>query len=159
VSLAALAVPAHVPLAVATRGGTVESIHFGSVAVADRTGRVVRSAGDPNALTFTRSALKPVRALPFVACGGIERFGFSPPQVALLCASHSGEPRHVDGQRRGLVPAVVAVLDQLGLRRLRTRGTGRLAASAAHQRPRRRYGRAEAGRCLGQKVIGALTAE
>ncbi|HYT98652.1 MAG TPA: asparaginase, partial [Casimicrobiaceae bacterium] len=54
------------------------------------------SAGDPEALTFTRSALKPVQALPFVAAGGVERFGFAPEQVALLCASHSGEPRHVD---------------------------------------------------------------
>ena len=47
-------------------------------------------------LTFTRSALKPLQALPFVAGGGVERFGFSRAQVALLCASHSGEPRHVD---------------------------------------------------------------
>ena len=47
-------------------------------------------------MTFTRSALKPLQALPFVAAGGVERFGFTPPQVALLCASHSGEPRHVE---------------------------------------------------------------
>jgi L-asparaginase II len=88
--------PAHVPLAIATRGGTTESIHCGSVAVADRSGRVLFAAGDPATLTFTRSALKPLQALPFVAGGGVERFGFSLPQVALLCASHSGEPRHVD---------------------------------------------------------------
>jgi L-asparaginase II len=47
-------------------------------------------------MTFTRSALKPLQALPFVAGGGVERFGYSQPQVALLCASHSGEARHVD---------------------------------------------------------------
>ncbi len=46
---------------------------------------------------MTRSALKPLQALPFVAAGGVERFGYSPAQVALMCASHSGEPRHVDG--------------------------------------------------------------
>jgi L-asparaginase II len=40
--------------------------------------------------------LKPLQALPFVAAGGIARFGYAPPQVALLCASHAGEPRHVD---------------------------------------------------------------
>ncbi len=33
--------------------------------------------------------------MPFVAAEGHRRFGFSVPQVALLCASHSGEPRHV----------------------------------------------------------------
>lgn len=69
---------------------------MGSVAVVDRDGRVLFSAGDPHTLTFTRSALKPLQALPFVAGGGVERFGFSQPQVALLCASHSGEPRHVE---------------------------------------------------------------
>jgi L-asparaginase II len=44
---------------------------------------------------MTRSALKPFQAMPFVAAGGPERFGYSQAQVALLCASHSGEPRHV----------------------------------------------------------------
>ena len=88
--------PIHVPLAVATRGGAVESTHYGAVAVTDRDGRVLYSAGDPELVTFTRSALKPLQALPFVAGGGVERFGYSLAQTALLCASHSGEPRHVD---------------------------------------------------------------
>jgi len=90
------AAPRHAPLAVATRGGAVESVHFGSVAVVDRAGRLLYATGDPAVMTFTRSALKPLQALPFVAAGGIERFGFTPPQVALLCASHAGEPRHVE---------------------------------------------------------------
>ncbi len=87
---------AHVPLAVATRGSAVESIHYGSVAVVDRDGRVLHCAGDPNTLTFTRSALKPVQALAFVNDGGAERFRFDSRQLALMCASHSGEPRHVE---------------------------------------------------------------
>jgi L-asparaginase II len=77
------------------RGGTEESVHFGSVAVVDRDGRLLYAAGDPDVLTFTRSALKPLQAIPFVAAGGVDRYGFSPAQVALMCASHSGEPRHV----------------------------------------------------------------
>jgi len=90
------AVPSHhVPLAEVTRGPAVESVHYGSVAVVDRAGRVILALGDPHFTTFTRSALKPLQALPFVAGGGPDRFGYSPPQVALLCASHSGEPRHV----------------------------------------------------------------
>ena len=87
--------PTHAPLAVATRGDTVESIHFGSVAVVDVDGRLRSFCGDPLTATFTRSTLKPFQAIPFVRDGGIERFGYSQPQVALLCASHSGEPRHV----------------------------------------------------------------
>jgi len=88
--------PTHAPLARATRGDAVDSVHYGSVAVVDAEGQLIHAAGDPEHLTLTRSALKPLQAIPFAAAGGIERFGFSPPEVALMCASHSGEPRHVD---------------------------------------------------------------
>jgi L-asparaginase II len=85
----------HAPLAVVIRGNATESFHSGSVAVVDRHGRLLHAAGDPASPTMTRSALKPFQAMPFVAADGVERFGFSAAQVALLCASHSGEPRHV----------------------------------------------------------------
>jgi L-asparaginase II len=91
------AAPRHVPLAAVMRGPAVESVHYGSVAVADRHGGLLYAAGDPFVLTMTRSSLKPFQAMPFVAAGGVERFGFTPDQVALLCASHSGEERHVAG--------------------------------------------------------------
>ena len=97
--------PGHVPLAVATRGGGVESIHWGSVAVVDRAGRVLHAAGEPGAVVFTRSALKPLQALPFVRDGGPARFGYERAQVALLCASHSGEARHVEAVRDMLARA------------------------------------------------------
>ncbi|MFO1396645.1 MAG: asparaginase [Burkholderiales bacterium] len=93
-SRAAPATP-HVPLTAVTRNGTLESVHAGSVAVVDRDGRVLYAAGDPGVLTFTRSALKPLQALPFVAAGGPARFGYTQPEIAMLCASHAGEPRHV----------------------------------------------------------------
>ena len=86
----------HAPLAAVTRGNAVESLHAGSVAVVDRHGRLLHAAGNPAFSTMTRSALKPFQAMPFVAAGGIGRFGYSEAQVALLCASHSGEPRHVE---------------------------------------------------------------
>jgi L-asparaginase II len=88
--------PSHVPLVEVTRGPAVESVHHGAVAVVDRTGRLLHAAGNPHALTFTRSSLKPLQALPFVAAGGPRHFGYSRAQTALLCASHSGEPRHVE---------------------------------------------------------------
>lgn len=90
-----VASPAHVPLAAVIRGDADESLHYGSVAVVDADGRLLFSAGDPNALIFTRSALKPLQALPFVRDGGPARYGYSNAQIALLCASHSGEARHV----------------------------------------------------------------
>jgi L-asparaginase II len=98
--------PPHAPLAVATRGDAIEAAHYGSVAVVDASGRLLAAAGDPHHLTMTRSALKPLQAMPFAAAGGVERFGFSAEQVALLCASHSGEPRHVE--------AVAAMLARSG---------------------------------------------
>lgn len=84
------------PLAQATRGGQVESVHFGSVAVVNACGEVLYHAGDPHFLTFTRSALKPFQALPFLRARGPAHFGFSSREMALLCASHSGEPVHID---------------------------------------------------------------
>jgi L-asparaginase II len=85
-------------------------VHYGSVAVVDGAGRLVFAAGNPHYITATRSSLKPLQALPLVARGGVERFGFSQEQVALLCASHSGEPRHVEAvadmlKRIGCTPA------------------------------------------------------
>jgi len=83
-----------VPLAVVERGDTVESVHLGSVAVVDADGRLVAGAGDPEVLTWTRSTLKPLQALPFVAAGGPARFGYGEVELALMCASHSGEALH-----------------------------------------------------------------
>jgi len=87
--------PPHVPLALVTRGDGVDAVHYGSVAVVNRDGRLLYAAGDPDFPAMTRSALKPFQAIPLVASGAADRFGFGPAELALLCASHSGEPRHV----------------------------------------------------------------
>jgi L-asparaginase II len=96
-----------VPLIETYRGGTLECIHFGAVAVTDTQGRVVAQAGDAHWRSFTRSTLKALQALPFVEAGGPRLFGFSRENVALMCASHSGEPMHV--------AQVDAMLDKAGL--------------------------------------------
>jgi L-asparaginase II len=83
------------PLIQTERGGLAECVHFGAVAVVDAGGRLLASAGDAQRLTFTRSTLKPFQALPFMEAGGAEHFGLDGPQLALLCASHNGEDRHV----------------------------------------------------------------
>jgi L-asparaginase II len=87
---------AFVPLIESYRGGTLESVNFGAVAVSDAQGRLIASAGDPRWLTFTRSTLKPFQALPFMQSGGAQAMGFTSQNIALLCASHSGEPMHVE---------------------------------------------------------------
>jgi L-asparaginase II len=100
--------PAHVPLVVTTRGGLVECVHYGSVAVVDTKGKLIAGVGDPTALNFTRSALKPLQALPFVEAGGMSRFNFTSQELALMCASHGGERVHVDLAAR--------ILDRIGAR-------------------------------------------
>jgi L-asparaginase II len=97
-----LRAPRHAPLIATTRGGHVERVHYGSIAVVDEAGVLVAGAGDPQSLNFTRSALKPLQALPFVDDDGPARFGFSSYEVALMCASHSGEAMHVEVAQRML---------------------------------------------------------
>src|SRR5262245_50270144 len=102
---ASVATVAHAPLTAIFRGGIVESVHVGSIAVVDRDGRLLFAAGEPESVTFARSSLKPLQALPFVAAGGLERFRYTAPETALLCASHSGEPRHVEAAAAMLAKA------------------------------------------------------
>ncbi len=78
------------------RGSFVESRHRVHVAVVDGDGRLVARAGDPDLVTFWRSAAKPFQALPLVADGAADRFGLTSEELAIACASHSSEPRQVE---------------------------------------------------------------
>src|SRR5688572_21353657 len=82
-------------LAKVFRGDTVESMHRGHLVALDGDGNTVVSIGDPKSVTFYRSAAKPFQALPFITSGAADAFGFSDEEIALACASHSGEARHV----------------------------------------------------------------
>ena len=85
----------HVPLIELTRNGTLECQHIGSVAVVNTQGKLLAHAGDAHWLTFSRSTLKALQALPFVEAGGPQQFRLNNEHIALLCASHSGEAAHV----------------------------------------------------------------
>jgi L-asparaginase II len=92
-----------IPLVEHTRGPLAEIVHAGAVAVVNAQGVVLASVGDPHAMAFTRSTLKPFQALPFLQGGGVQHFDFNLAQTALLCASHNGEDMHVaqvDGMLR-----------------------------------------------------------
>ena len=80
----------------ATRGEQAESVHRVSVAVTDRAGRLVATSGDPELVTFWRSAAKPFQALPLLEDGTATRFGLGTEELALACASHSSEPVHLE---------------------------------------------------------------
>lgn len=77
------------------RGGTVESRHAGALAIVDASGTVHTALGDIDRPVFPRSAVKLLQALPLVASGAAEAFGLGEAELALACASHSGEPEHV----------------------------------------------------------------
>jgi L-asparaginase II len=83
------------PLIEIVRGPLVESRHTGAIAVADDTGRRVFVHGEVTRPVFPRSAIKAIQALLLVESGAAERFGFGDQELALACASHSGEPEHV----------------------------------------------------------------
>jgi L-asparaginase II len=87
------------------RGGLVESRHRGAVAVADPGGAIVLGVGDVAMPVFARSAVKALQALPLVESGAAERYGLGEEELALACASHSGEPAHVEGATRMLAKA------------------------------------------------------
>ena len=78
-----------------TRGQLVESRHRGLAIVVDAEGKTVFSAGDVDAGVFPRSACKAMQALPLVESGAADAYCFGNRELALACASHSGEPEHV----------------------------------------------------------------
>ena len=90
-----------------TRGDLVESRHLGNAAVVDGKGDVVAWAGDPDTRMFFRSSAKPFQAVPLVASGAAEAYGFTTEELALASASHNATQRH---------QAVVAsILEKAGL--------------------------------------------
>jgi L-asparaginase II len=93
------------------RGDLVESRHHISLAVVNAEGRLVASSGDPDLVAFWRSAAKPFQAIPLVADGAADALGVGEEELALACASHNGEPRHVEVARRLLARSGAAVDD------------------------------------------------
>jgi len=92
-------------LANVIRGDTVESVHSGHVAIVDGEGNTIFETGDPQAVTFFRSASKPFQLIPVITSGAADAFGFTEAEIALGCASHSGEPVHVEIARSMLAKA------------------------------------------------------
>ncbi len=74
------------------RNGITESVHRVHAVVCDQRGRVLMRAGDPQKLSFIRSALKPFQAQVFVASGTADAAGADDRALAIACASHAGEP-------------------------------------------------------------------
>jgi L-asparaginase II len=98
------------PQAVAeiVRSGFVEGHHYGSVVALAADGEVDWSVGAVDVPMLPRSCNKPIQAVAMVRLG----LDLPPELLALVCASHSGEPFHVEGVRRILA---VAGIDEQAL--------------------------------------------
>jgi L-asparaginase II len=93
------------------RGNLIESRHRVHGAVVDAHAGVVHGWGDIDAPIYGRSAIKPLLALLLVESGAADRFNLGDREVALACASHNGEPGHVDTVLKWLSSIGLAVDD------------------------------------------------
>ena len=84
------------PLVRVERGGVEEAIHLGHVAVVDADGQVRASLGDPRHVTYFRSCAKPFQAIGSLSAGIAARYELGAEHIAIMAASHNGEPRHVE---------------------------------------------------------------
>ncbi len=89
-------VPAAEPLVEVTRGGITESRHRGHIVAVEPDGKIAAYLGAPETVSYLRSSAKPHQAIPLVASGAADRFGFTEKEIALACASHSGESIHTE---------------------------------------------------------------
>jgi L-asparaginase II len=81
------------------RGPIVESRHNGHLIAVDGNGKTLAALGTPDTVTYIRSSGKPFQAIPLVASGAADRFGFTEKEIAIACGSHSGEEIHVETVR------------------------------------------------------------
>jgi L-asparaginase II len=95
-----------IPLVGVSRGLRLESIHAVAACASDVEGNVVLALGAIDEPVFLRSTAKPFIAAAGVRAGMLERFGFDDRELAVMCASHTGEPFHV--------AAVKAILTKIG---------------------------------------------
>src|SRR2546429_5293903 len=99
------------PLVRVERGEVEEAIHLGHLAVVDAGGRLQASLGDPGRVTYFRSCAKPFQAIGSLSAGIAARYELGAEHIAIMAASHNGEPRHVEIVRDLLRRAGIAESD------------------------------------------------
>ncbi|WP_211749957.1 asparaginase [Paenibacillus sp. Marseille-Q4541] len=78
------------------RSGVLESAHRGHICIVNEEGQIIYSAGNPHFRTFTRSAAKPLQAIPGIRAGIADAYDFSQEEIALMVSSHRSESYHRD---------------------------------------------------------------
>lgn len=92
---------AYEPVAITSRSGFDESVHFGAVVALGPGGEVEFAVGDPTVAVYPRSSNKPMQAVAMVRAG----LALPPDLLALVCASHDGTAMHLAAARRILASA------------------------------------------------------
>jgi L-asparaginase II len=117
------------------RGTLIESRHCGAVAVSDGAGKLAFALGEIGRPVYPRSAIKALQALTLVENGAADRYGLATEELALACASHSGEPDHVATvtrmlARAGLEPSALKCGAHWPIHQPSGQGLARAGASA-----------------------------
>ncbi|MCF8008356.1 MAG: asparaginase [Halanaerobiales bacterium] len=81
------------------RNKIIESKHRGDIAVVNPEEKLLFFTGDPDKITYLRSAAKPFQILPVINSGAADYFNFSNKEIAVMSASHNGEQEHVNTVR------------------------------------------------------------
>lgn len=89
------------------RGPRIESRHRVIICAVDIAGKTLIDVGTVDEPVFLRSTAKPFIAAASVRAGVIDSFGFDEEELALMCASHAGEPGHVEIARSILEKAAI----------------------------------------------------
>jgi L-asparaginase II len=95
------------PVVEVLRGPLVESVHSVAACAVNDGGEVLFSLGTVDVPVYLRSTAKPFIAATSIQHGVVERFGFEAREIAVIAASHSGEPFHVE--------AVRSILKKIGM--------------------------------------------
>ena len=86
----------HPPIEVQIRrGDIVESEHAVAACVVDSAGETVAAYGEVERAVYPHSTIKPLQAMPLLETGAAAAFDLSDQEIALACASHTGEPVHL----------------------------------------------------------------
>jgi L-asparaginase II len=114
------------------RGEIEECVHLGHICGVNEWSEVQYAVGDPDAISFMRSAGKPFQAIPVVRHGADARFGLTDAEGAVLIGSHRAESVHVQ--------ALESIMDKLNVSEdiLICHPTYPLSISAAHDLIRER---------------------
>jgi L-asparaginase II len=120
-------------VALVERGGFVEGYHCGSAVALRPDGSVALSVGSPDEPMLPRSSAKPLQAIGMLRAG----LAVDDEELAIVCASHSGELQHLAVVRRLLARAGLDESDLDNTPGMPLDGAARRAMVRAGQGPSR----------------------